>query len=76
MNGVEAVEKAEQTPYDAILMDCELPFKDGHQATREIRERELTSGGHGGTRVPIIAVTNNAMRGDRKRCLAAGSNYT
>ena len=70
--GVEAVERAQQTPYDAVLMDCDLPLKDGWQATREIRKWEVACGGHGGKRVPIIAVTANAMRGDRERCLEEG----
>jgi CheY-like chemotaxis protein len=73
LNGIEAVEKARETPYLCILMDCEMPLKDGWQATREIRAWELTCGGHGGKRVPIIAVTANAMQGDREHCLDAGS---
>ena len=63
---------AHQTAYHVILMDCDLPIKDGWQATREIRDRERRHGGHGGRRVPILAVTANAMRGDRERCLDAG----
>jgi CheY-like chemotaxis protein len=73
MDGIEAVQKARTTPYLCILMDCELPLKDGLQATRDIREWEAVTGGHGGNRVPIIAVTASAMRGDRGRCLDAGS---
>jgi CheY-like chemotaxis protein len=72
VNGVEAVEKAKETPYDAILMDCDMPLKDGWQATREIREWELAGGGHEGKRIPVIAVTANAMSGDRDKCLDAG----
>jgi CheY-like chemotaxis protein len=72
VNGVEAVAKAMNTPYDVILMDCNLPLKDGWQATRKIREWELAYGGHGGRRVPIIAVTANAMMNDRARCIDAG----
>uniref|UniRef100_A0A7S0S9T0 Histidine kinase n=1 Tax=Mantoniella antarctica TaxID=81844 RepID=A0A7S0S9T0_9CHLO len=72
VNGDEAVEKAQETPYDAILMDCDMPLKDGWQATREIRKWEMACGSHGGKRVPIIAVTANAMRGDRERCLEQG----
>jgi PAS domain S-box-containing protein len=72
VNGVEAVQMAQQTPYAAILMDCNMPIKNGWQATSEIREWERTSGGHGGKRVPIIAVTANAMFGDRERCIDAG----
>ena len=73
VNGFEAVEKARTTPYDVILMDCDLPLQDGWQATREIRKWELACGGHGGECVPVIAVTANAMSGDRERCLDAGS---
>ncbi len=53
--------------YDLILMDCEMPKIDGFEATRQIRGRESGDG-----RVPIIAMTANAMTGDRQRCLEAG----
>jgi CheY-like chemotaxis protein len=55
--------------YDAILMDCQMPRMDGFQATRLLRERERAT--HA-ARVPVIALTANAMTGDRDECLAAG----
>ena len=66
-NGHEAVQSYDRQPYDAILMDCQMPELDGFEATEIIRSRERS-----GKRTPIVAMTASAMRGDRERCLAAG----
>ena len=67
-NGSEAVALWDRERFDVVLMDVQMPEMDGLRATRAIREREKTRGGH----TPIIAVTAHAMEGDRERCLAAG----
>jgi PAS domain S-box-containing protein len=67
-NGREAVEKLLLEPYDLVLMDCQMPEMDGFEATEMIRAQEQEIGKH----IPIIAMTANAMQGDRERCLKSG----
>jgi len=68
-NGREAVDALTAGEYDAILMDCMMPVMDGYEATRCIRRGE---GGRDGLQIPIIALTANAMQGERERCIEAG----
>jgi signal transduction histidine kinase/CheY-like chemotaxis protein/HPt (histidine-containing phosphotransfer) domain-containing protein len=68
-DGRQAVERLEREPFDLVLMDCLMPVMDGYMATRLWRERERTTGT---AHLPIVAMTANAMAGDRERCLAAG----
>ncbi|MEH6578430.1 MAG: response regulator [Amphritea sp.] len=67
-NGKEAVDCFERESFDLVLMDVQMPEMDGFQATARIRELESGSPAH----QPIIAMTANAMKGDREQCLAAG----
>ncbi|SKA93198.1 PAS domain S-box-containing protein [Prosthecobacter debontii] len=70
-DGAEAVELFEKGIYDGILMDCHMPVMDGYEATRRIREIEASPEWHR-PRVRIIAMTANAMSGERERCMEAG----
>jgi CheY-like chemotaxis protein len=69
-NGQLALEAAMQGGYDIVLMDCQMPVMDGYAATRAIRAWEAGQGG--GARIPIVALTANALVGDAETCLAAG----
>jgi two-component system, sensor histidine kinase and response regulator len=72
VNGLEVLRASEQTPYDVILMDCHMPEMGGYEVTGMIRARESTLNGHGKLRTRIVALTADAMEGDREKCLAAG----
>lgn len=69
-NGFEAVKALKKQRFDLVFMDCQMPFMDGYQATKEIRHNELTwdSGKH----IPIIALTAHALTEDETRCKEAG----
>ena len=67
-DGKQALEKAQSAPYDLVLMDMQMPVMDGEEATRQIRALD------GMGDLPIVAMTANAMAGDRERCLQAGMN--
>ncbi len=70
-NGQEALDALQRGPFDIVLMDCQMPVLDGYEATRAIRLRE-SSQGPAGTRIPIVALTANALVGDAEQCLACG----
>jgi len=69
-DGEEAMRKIAHGHFDLILMDCQLPGVDGYEATRRIREEETAA--NDASHVPIVALTANAIQGDRERCIAAG----
>ena len=66
-HGLAAVECVATVPYDMLFMDCQMPVMDGFEATRRIRKTHPD--------LPIIAMTANAMQGDKEKCLAAGMNH-
>jgi CheY-like chemotaxis protein len=68
-DGRQAVRQFADQRFDLVLMDCQMPEMDGFEATQQIRQAEAAAGQG---RVPIVAVTANAMQGDRERCAAAG----
>ena len=67
-NGQEALEMLERERYDGVLMDCQMPVLDGYEATRRLRRQPQWQD------LPVIAMTANAMVGDREKALAAGKN--
>jgi CheY-like chemotaxis protein len=70
-NGKKAVQAFAREPFDLILMDIQMPEMSGFEATDAIRARESASG----QRIPIVAMTAHAMKGDREKCLASGMDY-
>ncbi len=73
-NGIAAVAVVSKDQFDLVLMDCQMPEMDGFEATREIRKQEQAGAlaVQKGRRLPIIALTANALKGDRERCIEAG----
>jgi CheY-like chemotaxis protein len=73
-NGLECLQALERQPYDLIFMDVQMPEMDGLEATRRIRERQQQTprASHFDGLIAIVAMTANAMQGDRDKCIAAG----
>ena len=70
-NGEQALAALAEAPFDIVLMDCQMPVMDGFEATRQIRNDRS---GRFNPQITIIAMTANAMQGDRETCIAAGMN--
>jgi CheY-like chemotaxis protein len=73
-DGLEALRALRQKPYSMVLMDCQMPHMDGFEATRLIRAEEAEGKATWPVPIHVIAMTANAMQGDREVCLAAGMN--
>ncbi len=75
VNGLEAIRSLQQTPqdmpYSIVLMDCQMPEMDGYEASRQIRAGKA---GEQNKSIPILAMTANAMAGDREKCIESGMN--
>ena len=71
VNGKEALAKLQTESYDLVLMDCQMPEMDGYEATQVIRANEKSTG----QRIPILAMTANAMLDDRDKSLKTGMDY-
>ncbi len=69
-NGIAALKALEKNDFDLILMDCQMPEMDGYEATRRIRQLPIEAK----NKIPIVALTANALRGDREKCLKVGMN--
>ena len=68
-NGLEAIQLLQKYPYALVLMDCQMPEMDGYEATAQIRKSNNNTLN---SKIPIIAMTANAMKGDRDKCIEAG----
>ena len=68
-NGLEALEELERNSFDLVLMDCHMPEMDGYAATRALRERERVMSLK---RTPVVALTADALDGDREKCIESG----
>lgn len=68
-NGQEALEQLTKVAYDLVFMDCQMPIMDGYKATQHIRDSKSSVQNHS---IPVIAMTANAMEGDREKCISSG----